>query len=136
MAAKKQTIKEFAHEYFVRVNYIDIFGRNVGYDYEYILSEIKKQFPKARTSKRWLRMMQYELNGTVRMPMRRRSRRALAEGYAEVLLLRRSGKHVYAHVTNEVKKKFPDQHLSATELRRLEGHLRFLKFAVPVRVKR
>lgn len=129
----KPTIKEFAHDYFLRVNYVDIYGRNVGYDYDHILAEIKKQFPKSKTSRRWLRIMAYELNGSARMPVRRRSRRALAEGYAEVLLLRRSGGSVHRHVTEAVKKKFPDQHISAPELRRLEGHLRFLKFAIPPR---
>ena len=133
MTSRASTIKKFAHDYFTRVHFIDIYGRNVGYDYEHILAELRKEFPRAKTSKRWLRKMAYELNGLVRMPMRRRSRRALAESYAEVLLLRRRGKSVYGGVTTEVKKQFPEQHLSAPDLRRLESSLRYRKFAVPPR---
>lgn len=133
MPTKAATIKKFAREFFTRVNFIDVYGRNVGYDYEHILAELRKEFPKAKTSKRWLRMMAYELNGVVRMPMRRRSRRALAESYAEVLLLRRSGDKVYSNVTVEVKKKFPEQHFSAADLRRLDSSLRYRKFPVPPR---
>jgi hypothetical protein len=135
MLSRAQTIKDFAREYFQRVNYVDIYGRKVGYDYDFILTEIKKKFPAARTSKRWLRMMAYEITGTVQMPMRRRSRRALAEGYAEVLLLRRQGQSVdiYKNITREIKRKFPDQHVSSDELRRIEKHLKFLKFPIPPR---
>jgi len=131
MASRKQTIKEFARDYFIRVNYVDIYGRKVGYDYEHILAEIKKNFPNAKTSKRWLRKMAYELNGTERLPVRRRSRRALAEGLAMTLLLRRSS--AYGGVTVDVKKKFPERHLCADDLRRLERHLKSLKFTVPAR---
>lgn len=133
MPSRAATIKKFARDYFTRVNFIDVYGRRVGYDYEHILADLRKEFPHAKTSKRWLRMMAYELNGVVRMPMRRRSRRALAESYAEVLLLRRSGSTVYSHVTAEVKRKFPEQHFSAADLRRLESSLRYRKFPVPPR---
>jgi hypothetical protein len=132
-AHRKQTIKEVANALFLKVSYIDINGRNVGYDYDFILAEIKKKFAGARTSKRWLRKMAYEIAGTVRMPVRRRSRRALAEGYAMALLLRRGGGSVYGEVTRTVKKKFPEQHISADKLRRLDGRLRFAKFLVPPR---
>lgn len=132
--AEHGTIKEFAREYFLRVNFVNIYGRNVGYDYDYILAEIKKQFPTARTSKRWLRMMAYELTGTVRMPMRRRSRRGLAEAYAEVLLLRRgSGRHVHKNITQDVKQKFPEQRISAATLCHLERTLINRGFKVPPR---
>ena len=132
--AERGTIKEFACEYFTRVNYVDIYGREVGFEYDFILAEIKRHFPKAKTSKRWLRMMAYELNGTTRMPARIRSRRILAEGYAMVLLLRRSGRRsVYMTVTRDVKLKFPDQHVPASRLRSLEVRLRNLKFTVPPR---
>jgi len=134
---RKQTIKDFAREYFTRINYVDIFGRGVGFDYEHILAEIKQQFPAARTSKRWLRMMAYELNGVVHMPARRRSRRALAEEYAMTVLLRTKRDGVrgmrYDHVGDAVRKKFPDQPLGAPEFRRLETRLRNLKFTVPDR---
>jgi hypothetical protein len=133
MPSRADTIKKFARDYFTRVNFVDIYGRRVGFDYEHILAELRKEFPKAKTSKRWLRMMAYELNGVVRMPMRRRSRRALAESYAEVLLLRRNSSRVYSDVSREVKKKFPDQHFSTVDLRRLDSSLRYRKFPVPPR---
>jgi hypothetical protein len=136
-ANRKPTIKSFARDYFVRVNYIDIYGRGVGYDYEFILAEIKKQFPDAKTSKLWLRRMAYEIVGTVRMPMRRRSRRALAEGYAMTRLLKLARNSVlgsrYDNVVQRVREKFPEQTLSTSDLRRLENRLRFLKFSVPPR---
>src|ERR1039458_5008895 len=70
---KKLTIKRFAHDYFQRVNYVDIYGRKVGFDYGFILAEIKQQFPAAKTSKTWLRRMAYEIKIDVRMPVRRHS---------------------------------------------------------------
>src|ERR1035437_2731333 len=42
-APKKPTIKKLAHEYFVKVNFIDIYGRNIGYDYSFILDANKKK---------------------------------------------------------------------------------------------
>jgi hypothetical protein len=132
MRSTALTIKRFAHDYFVRVNYVDIYGRKVGYDYEHILTELKKKFPTAKTSKRWLRMMAYELNGTTRMPVRRRSRRALAEGYAMTLLLSTPALN-FNSIRCRVYRKFPDTTPSLADLKRLEGHLRFLKFTVPAR---
>lgn len=134
---KKPTIKEFAREYFVRVNYVDVFGRNVGFDYDHILAAIKVQFPNARTSKKWLRKMAYELTGIVRMPTRRRSRRALAEEFAMSVLMRvaLNGGIQYQNVAKRVRQKFPDQPLKLPELRRLEGRLRSLGFTVPERAK-
>jgi hypothetical protein len=128
---RKRTIKEFACDYFVKVNYIDVYGRNIGYDYEYILAKIKKQFPEAKTSKRWLRMMAYELNNTSRIPARRRSRRALAEGYAETLLLRSA--KTYSNITRTVHRKFDDQNIPSAELHRIEKSLLNRGFTVPVR---
>lgn len=132
-----RTIKQLAHDYFTRVNYVDIYGRNVGFDYDYILAEIKKEFPAAKTSKRWLRMMAYELNGSVRMPMRRRARRGLAEGYAMTLLLKTIRGGVIGsrldNIVTAVRAKFPEQKFSLDDLRRLERHLKFQKFTVPPR---
>jgi hypothetical protein len=132
--SSRATIKQFAHDYFVRVNYVDIYGRNVGYDYDFILTELKKQFPEAKTSKRWLRMMAYELSGSGRMPVRRRSRRGLAEGYAMTLLLKiEKGQGLnFNSVQCRVFRKFGSKP-SFQELTKLERHLRFLKFAVPIR---
>lgn len=138
LKARANTIKQLANEMFKTTNYVDIHGRPVGYDYEFILAEIKARFPSARTSKRWLRKMAYELTGTVRMPMRRRSRRALAEGYAMTVLLRRRPDGlgiIEKSVARAVIEKFPDQPVTFKTLRRLENHLRFLKIDVPVRAQ-
>lgn len=131
----RKTIKEFACKMFVRVNYIDIDGRNVGYDYDYILAEVKKQFPNASTSKRWLRKMAYDLNGTVRMPVRRRSRYALARGYAMVLLLKaENGVGLSYHsIWHRVHRKFPDHTPGSSVLRSLEVQLRHREFVIPPR---
>lgn len=123
-APKKLTIKKFAHDYFMRVSFVDLHGRDIGYDYDFILAEIRRTFPGARTSRRWLQTMAYALNRDTRLPVRRRSRRALAEDYAMVMLMRRSGSNVYDHVTREVKKKFAEQHISADELRSLDARLK------------
>lgn len=130
---RRQTIRAFAHDYFLRVSYVDIYGRNVGYDYDHILEEIKANFPNARTSKIWLRRMAYEI--TDRMPVRRRSRRALASDYAMSELLRtRSGRGISMPVIiRNIHIKFPGQHVSLPELRRMEARLRVNKFDVPER---
>lgn len=137
---RRQTIKDFARNYFTQVNYVDVFGRNIGFDYEHILAAIRAKFPNAKTSKRWLRMMAYELNGVVPMPARRRSRRALAEEFAMSLLVRRvRGSDTrgmrFDHIVRIVREKFPDQVLKASDLRRLESRLRGLGFYVPERVR-
>lgn len=129
MPSRALTIKEFAHDYFERVNYVDIYGRNVGYTYAFILAEIKKQFPNARTSVRWLRAMAYELSGSGKMPMRRRSVRGLTEGHAMVLLLQPIS---FNSVKCRVFRKFQTKP-STQELERLERRLKFLKFTVPPR---
>lgn len=130
--AKKLTIKRFAHEYFQRVNYIDIYGRKVGFDYEFILAEIKQHFPSAKTSKTWLRRMAYEIKADVRMPVRRHSRRALAEGYAMSLLVKPS-RHSIDGIRVDVKFKFPDQTITLARLRSLELWLVNNGFTVPPR---
>lgn len=132
MPSRAQTIRRFAREYFVRVNYVDIYGHNVGYDYEFILAEIKKQFPKARTSKRWLRMMAYEITGTVRMPMRRRSRTLLAKGYSMSLLIETPARS-FRSMQGCISRKFPEHVPTVASLKRLERSLRALKFTVPPR---
>jgi len=131
----KMTIKRFAHEYFVKVSFVDIYGRNIGYDYSTILAEIKKHFPHANTSRRWLQDMAYVLNRSERLPVRRRSRRALAQEYALSMLLRqRNGAGLkYASIGAACRSKFPDQRTSVASLRKLEGHLRRLEFTVPTR---
>ena len=117
----------------MKLSFVDVYGHAIGYDYDFILAEIKKKFPEAKTSKVWLRRMAYELNETVRMPARCRACRRLAESYAKVLLLRRSGPSVYRNVTKAVKEKFPERHFSAPELRQIERSLRNRGFTIPPR---
>lgn len=128
----RNTIKEFAHAFFVRVNYIDIYGRNVGYDYNYILTKLKEKFPGAKTSRRWLQMMAYELNGSVRFPVRRRSRTILARDYAKTLLLKPEGLP-YGCIVDRVYRKFPEHVPGLVELGKMEMQLRRQKFPVPER---
>jgi hypothetical protein len=127
------TIKSFANDYFTRVSFVDIHGRNIGYDYDHILNEIKIKFPKARTSRHWLQKMAYTLNREMRLPVRRRSRVALAEEYAKTLLLRRTDADVYSKVAYLVHKKFPDQRVPPSRLRSLEVGLCNHGFPIPPR---
>lgn len=132
-SAPKLTIKKFAHDYFMRVSFVDIHGRNIGYDYDFILEEIKANFPGARTSRRLLQDMAYILNRSERLPVRRRSRRALSEEYAMSLLLRRSGRRVYSNIADDVKKKFHEHRPTKARLRSLEVRLRNRNFPIPPR---
>jgi hypothetical protein len=132
-APKKPTIKKLAHEYFVKVSFVDIYGRNIGYDYNFILDRIKEQFPNARTSRRWVQDMAYILNRSEKLPVRRHSSRTTAEDYAKALLLKRSGRKAYSHITGAVKERFPDQHFSADHLRQLDRWLRNKGFTIPAR---
>ena len=132
-APKKLTIKKFAHEYFMKINFVDIYGRNIGHDYSFILDRIKEQFPDARTSRRLLQDMDYVLKRSERLPMRRLSRRTMAEDYSMALILKRSGSRVYSNIACEVKKKFPEQHVSADQLRSLELWLKNRGFTIPPR---
>lgn len=130
---KRLTIKKFAHDYFMRVSFVDIYGRNIGYDYDLILDEIKTNFPGARTSRRWLQDMAYVLNRSAKLPVRRRSRRALSEDYAMSLLLRRGGVHVYRDVATTVQKKFPEHRPTPARLKSIEVWLRNKGYTIPPR---
>lgn len=130
---KRVTIKSFAHEYLVKTSFVDIYGRNIGYDYSFILAEIKKQFPHARTTRRLLQDMAYILNRDERFPVRRRSRRALAEDYAMALLLRRNSRNVYRNVATAVKKKFPDHRPTLDRIKALDVWLSRKGFPIPPR---
>lgn len=132
MPSKRQSIRKWAHDFFLKVSYVDVYGRNVGYDYDYILAELKKQFPEAKTSKRWLRMMAYELSGTVRMPARLRYK-GLAEGYAMALLVSTPQDISYVGIVARITKKFPAYSPSLITLHHLENKLRHEKFVVPHR---
>ena len=132
-SSARTTIKSFANEYFTRVSFVDIHGRKIGYDYDHILDEIKIKFPNARTSRHWLRKMAYTLNREMRLPVRRRSRAALAEEYAMSLLRRLSGRHVYKNVGSLVQEKFPGHRPNPTKLRSLDARLRNRGFKIPPR---
>jgi hypothetical protein len=127
------TIKEFAKGYFVKTNFTDIHGRNIGYDYSYILEKIKEQFPNSKTSRDWVRKMASELNLHTKMPIRGRRNRGTAHAYAMSLLLKRGGPHAHRNVATAVKTKFPEHSPSAATLRRLERRLRYLNFTIPPR---
>lgn len=130
--ARKPTIKTFAHDLLVKTNFVDIHGRAVGYDYDYILARIMEQFPEARTTRRLVQDMAYIFNRTERLPVRRRSRRALAEDYAAVLLLRPT-RTFNSNVRDGVKRKFPDQTITVEELKVLGRKLSSRGFTVPRR---
>lgn len=132
-SAPKMTIKQFAHDYFLKVSFVDIYGRNIGYDYSYILAKIKEQFPNARTSRRWLQDMAYIFNRTEKFPVRRRSRQALAEDYAMALLLKKNGPNTYSNIAGAVRRKFPDRRISHERLRSLEVWLRNKNYPIPSR---
>ncbi len=122
---RTKTIKDWAHEQLLRVNYTDINGRGVGFDYTHILVKLKQTFPNANTSHRWLLKMAYELNGTARLPVRRRSRKILARDFARVLLVQRDEAGVglsYQTIRKRVKARFPDQPImSVCQIRSIEG---------------
>jgi len=138
---KKKTIKEWAHAYLLRVNYTDINGRGVGFDYGHILTKLKETFPHANTSHRWLLKMAYELNGVARLPVRRRSRKILARDFARSLLVEVDGQGnglPYNTIRRRVKARFPDLPImSIFQIQSIEsqgvraGH--FTKVKVPER---
>lgn len=131
-APKRLTIKTFAHEYFTRVSFVDIYGRNIGYDYDFILHEIKRNFPGAKTSRRWLQNMAYVLNRSEKLPARRRSRRSLAEDFAMSLLIKPSRTSING-IRVDVRQKFSDQTVTISMLRSLEVRLRNRGFEIPLR---
>lgn len=131
MPSRAHTIKEFARAFYVKVNFVDIHGRNIGYDYSFILAKIKEQFPNSKTSRDWVRKMASELNQHEKMPIRGRRNRGTAQSYAMTRLLRTSAR--YDEIARSVREKFPDHVPSNDTLRRLERRLRNLKFIVPAR---
>lgn len=132
----EKSIRKSAHEMLVQVNYVDIYGRNIGYSYAEILAKIKEQFPDAKTSHDSLRKMVYELDSAVRVPARKRPRQA-SEGYAEVLLLRISRNSElgsqYGTISHSIRKKFPDQVFFSARLKKLERSLIRRGFKIPSR---
>lgn len=133
MPPRALTIKKFANEQFVKVNFVDIYGRNIGHDYNFILDKIKEQFPNARTSRHWVRCMASELNTHEKLPIRGRLSNVTAQAYAMTLLLRRSGKYAHKGIVRSVKRGFPTRPVNLATLRSLDQRLRNLGFAVPPR---
>lgn len=135
---KYRTVKQYAQELLVRVNYVDAFNRNVGFDYRYILVMLKKEFPRSNTTIKELQKIAYSMNGTnVRLPVRRRSRRILARDFARALLIAtdESGQGLsYQVIASRVKARFPDTHkLSVCQVRSTAGHLSRAGKALPNR---
>lgn len=131
-----RTIKDWARNALSEVNYVDIWGRRVGFDYIHVLTQLKKAFPNSHTSMVWLRKMAYEFNTTMRMPVRRRSRRILAREYAKALLIMTAHGSDRGYALREigrlVKKKFPDQPTpNEQQLYRTAVYLAFKGFTVP-----
>lgn len=82
-----KTIRAYAIHLIYTVDFVDCRGRNIGYDYQAILTKIKQAFPESRTSMGALRRILDSLDGSQRLPARRRSRKILATEYARSLLL-------------------------------------------------
>jgi hypothetical protein len=133
MPSRVLTIKEFARDYYMKVNFVDIHGRNIGYDYSYIFAKVKARFPNSRTSRDWVRKMASELNAYEKLPIRGRLSKVTAQAYAMTLLLRRSGKYAHKSIAKSVKKNFPTRPVNLATLRSLDQRLRNLGFTVPPR---
>lgn len=133
---KYRTVKQYAQELLVRVNYVDAFNRNVGLDYRHILAMLKKEFPKSGTTLKELQKIAYGLNAAnVRLPVRRRSRRILARDFARSLLILKdeSGRGLsYRVIASRVKGRFPDTaYLAERQLGGIAGHLSRAGKALP-----
>lgn len=106
------TIREYARELLLRVSFVDVFGRNVGYDYQYILSLIKKAFPRSNTTPRLLWWEAAELRSEgIRIPARRTSRRVAARDYTRALLMvsESTGYGLSnSAIRNKVRARFPE----------------------------
>lgn len=131
----KKTIKAFAHDLITRTDFVDCYGRNVGLDYATILVMIRAEFPRARTTMRALRRILDNIDrNSIRLPVRRRSRKILAEEYTKALLLGPTETH--RGILKKVCVKFGD---APSEVRNLH-HIRYIErqlvkggFKVPAR---
>jgi hypothetical protein len=86
--ARRPGVKEYATTLLLTVNYVDIYGRNVGLDYATILSRIKAKFPMSSLTLKELQKTAYTLNGSgTRLPARRRSRKILARDFIRSRLI-------------------------------------------------
>ncbi len=110
---KFKTIKSCAEHLLLTVSYVDTFGRNVGYDYQQILTMLKHEFPNSATTMKELQKLAYSVGEYQRLPVRRRSRRILANDYTRTLVLRRdvtTGLGLsYKAISAMVRAKFPER---------------------------
>lgn len=107
MAKAYKTIKQCAQDLLLRINYVDIDGRNVGFDYRYILDEIKVHFPTSRTSRKELQKIAYAMNADgLRLPARKRSRAIMAREYAQALAVKGLVAY-YPSLRRKVLARFP-----------------------------
>ena len=135
----KKTIKAFAHKLLVKTDFVDCNGRPVGYDYTTILERIKKEFPKARTTRRAFRRILDDLDrSVVRLPARRRTRGVLAAEFIRAkLLVRGEGALGLPHevIRKSAAKKFSDTSAdvrSAKRIAKLERDMIRAGYDVPV----
>lgn len=131
--SRYKTIKEYAQLLLVKVDFVDAYGRNIGYDYERILEKIKLEFPRARTTKRALRhILYYGLDRSVRLPARLRSRKVLAREYAKMLLTKSEDGVGFSHknIQDRAYSKFKAVATLAA-IRRAEVSLRNQRIALP-----
>lgn len=120
--SRRGTIKEYAEELLCHVSFVDIYGRDIGYDYVHILAMIRKRFPKSSATraggnfgrggftKAALRYIRAQM--TCRLPARLRSRRRMAREYTRVLLTHKNAAGVgltFLSVRRRVRVKFPEQ---------------------------
>lgn len=130
----KKTIKAFAIEQITRTLFVDCYGRNVGLDYQTILAEIRREFPKARTTMRALRRILDDMDrSTIRLPVRRRSRKIMAEEYIRSLLLKPVS---YTYIRDKLYLTFgdtPAEVRNPYHIRQLERQLMRDGFKVPAR---
>jgi hypothetical protein len=95
----------------LRTSYVDIYSRNVGFDYHFILRKLNEVFPGSKTTLKELQKLAYFMNGSgLRLPVRRRSLRVLSRDYVRVLLTWRdkngSG-FSYQRISYQARQKFP-----------------------------
>lgn len=134
---KYKTVKQYAQELLLRVNYVDASGRNVGFDYLHILALLKKEFPNSNTTIKELQKIAYSMNSTIRMPVRRRSRRILARDFARSLLIAKddTGQGLsYQTISRRVKARFAGTPaMTVCQVRSTAGHLSRAGIALPQR---
>lgn len=117
------------------VSFVDIHGRNVGYDYKAITQTIKKEFPTSRVSVKALKdWYAYNMQGQgKRLPVRRKSRKVLARDYTRILLLQNEdalGLSLRV-IKRRVKTKFPE--VPSLSLGHVEAYLIRRGYSVPFR---